>query len=251
MPNWVTNTIIVRGKEKNIINFLNYGIKEEENKIKSLEREELDKLNGKLSLRSFIPKEYPFNEEDFALDLANTKMDKVMFLNSEYHKEPREYYKSYEEYSKAYDELKEKQMAARGICGWYDYNCATLGTKWDSYFSYINKVCDDIGDESFISLECETAWCCPDLWLHAVQKKFPDVKINLFCTEESRAFCGYFLHDGTEYFIDTKDYNDVTDMRVHKEDFEDEDDYYCACEEVYDDLEVEVYHKFEDIIYEK
>lgn len=92
----------------------------------------------------------------------------------------------YEEYLKEYNEAKRIQQETYGIIGWYNYNCATLGTKWDR-LADISVTENDFGGT--IDIYLETAWSFPDPWYEDLVNLYED-DWNVECTarEESGAF---------------------------------------------------------------
>lgn len=247
MPNWVTNTIAVRGKKNDVLKFINTNAKVALSELTDDSLSDFIK-NNEPSLRTWLPKAYPFNEEDFALDLTNTKLNKDMFLISEYNKGPREYYKSYEEYSKAYDELKKKQLDAMGVSGWYAYNCATLGTKWDSFFEEILLI-KDSEDECVITMKCDTAYSAPHAWVASVRSIYTDVRFVICCTKESQEFGGYEDYDGESHYV-SSDYYENRLKSINRDDYESEDDYWEAYNEYIFQIDDELFGEFSKMIIE-
>lgn len=87
-----------------------------------------------------------------------------------------------------------KELDAKGIPNWYNWNIQNWGTKWDAYNSYISME-SDLLDISF-----ETAWSPPTEWFYSLveqlQSKQIEVRAILKYSEEGMGFCGAYLMEG-------------------------------------------------------
>lgn len=193
MPNWSYNEIMILGTEEKINEFVKIGLKNsnveplstmsenvsllrENAKHKSINNKKIVLIDG-LAARTFLPMPDTYLLYD-TTNYPNDFPDSVI--------------------------EEQKQM---GAIGWYDYNCLTLGTKWDFDLEGFDV------KESFthkgifrICFRCETAWSMPTNWLIAINKLVPELKIIITANEESNMFncCGY-VKDGE--YVEYSDYS--------------------------------------------
>lgn len=135
---------------------------------------ENDNIDSKITMRSWIPMPQTFVE----WDTTNNKHSFSQFINDkekdkeDYHwlKEDEitdelkaKYIDEYDAYSKGYDDAVEHQNKEYGVVGWYDYNCKTLGTKWDAELLINSLEIND--DEISVIFDTETAWSFPEQWV--------------------------------------------------------------------------------------
>ena len=66
------------------------------------------------------------------------------------------------------------------------------GTKWDACFCSIEMSAPD-----FMGYQFETAWAPPIPVVHAMQREFPELNIEMFFEEPGWGFQGSVLHNGT------------------------------------------------------
>jgi hypothetical protein len=79
-------------------------------------------------------------------------------------------------------------IEAYGADNWYDWNCATYGSKWDVQDA-VTKV------QSNVLFEChfKTAWAPPYAFLENLQKKFSNLDLALsYCVENDDENMGLF-----------------------------------------------------------
>lgn len=222
MPNWSNNVIAFKGKEESILNMLNDGLLnsgadkcetlsdaiaslEENAKHKAVENDEVVLENG-LRLRTFLP-----TPDTFLLyDTTNR---------------PDEFADAVQEQKKTYK-----------IVGWYDYNLATLGTKWDADLSIDNFYVRD--GVATIVFYCETAWSYPEDWMTAMEQNYG---VNAYIlTKEEGGFYYFYgsLEKKTDLLAKTAE---LYDQYVKDSEEEDYDAYYEACEELWQDALGEFY----------
>ena len=219
MPNWVYGSYAIKGSKKNILNFLNEGLKNSKCKKQKTCREAFDLLvknaktmecvhsmsrydeNGnpikneigyyhELSLDTFIPMPKTFLEYD------TTNYEK--------------YFKNAAKY----------QKRRYGCIGWYDYGKKYRGTKWNAEM-YEFDLFED-GETATIRFTATTAWNYPYKWLESIKTKF-DVDVLLYVREECDHFHFYGQLDVEQYSIEGVENKED---EPQKEDFENEDDFY-------------------------
>ena len=192
MPNWSYNTVVLQGKKEAVHKFIKIGL--ENSNLQSLNdidkdwellcKEGKTKVNSNdimetnLSARTFFPMPDTFR----LYDTTNNP--------------------------KKYPEAVEEQREKYGAVGWYDYNCLTLGTKWN--FALGDPTCCPVqehDDYYRIVFTCDTAWSMPDQWLINVKNLVPELFVGIMANEESGAYyCVCYVSDG-----DLVDYADSTD----------------------------------------
>ena len=136
-----------------------------------------------------------------------------------------------------YPDAAKEQKEKYGAVGWYDYNCLTLGTKWD--FDLQEVILEEVAGWCELSFDIQTAWDYPDQWFIAINKLVPELIVSftvlgyyepadiLDCSGEYD-LCGY-VEDGVikeglsapgieiwRYIIeeDYRDRNDTLDAKV-------------------------------------
>ena len=219
MPNWVYGNYVIKGSKKNILNFLNEGLKNSKCKKQKTCREAFDMLvenaktmealcgverydekgnpikggigySHKLSLDTFLPIPKTFIEYD------TTNYDK--------------YFKNAAKY----------QKRRYGCIGWYDYGLMYRGTKWNAEI-YGFDLFEDC-ETATIRFTTNTAWSYPHEWLESIKTMF-DVDVLLYVREESGYFHFYGQLDVEQYDIEGIENKED---EPQKEDFENEDDFY-------------------------
>jgi hypothetical protein len=102
-----------------------------------------------------------------------------------------------EEFKKATAEQREKY----GVVGWYDYNLATFGCKWDS------EVEVEYEGEDRITLSTETPWSAPEQWLRTISAKYPELTFSLYAQYEEGFWEEMDFHNGRKAEIDSGEAN--------------------------------------------
>ena len=92
---------------------------------------------------------------------------------------------------KAQAEINLKKYGAKD---WYDWCNLNWGTKWDASDSDISdEGRDEKGQEYFIRIAFDTAWCPPYEYLHKATQKYPLLRFTCQVEEESNAFLGNLI----------------------------------------------------------
>lgn len=71
-----------------------------------------------------------------------------------------------EEFKQATIEQKQKY----GVVGWYDWNCANYGCKWDMDFDYLERISD-----TELTIEVDTPWSAPNVFLLRMSQRYPEL----------------------------------------------------------------------------
>lgn len=225
MPNWVRNTICIKGNENDVMAMINDGLANSNEKSFELDHftEAVDHLvaNGKskrlsteegkitlkngLTLRTFLP--IP---------------DTYLLYDTTNHPE-------------LYPDAVEEQKSKYGIVGWYDYNCETLGCKWDSDVEIFEFTHNKNSKTCYIQLFCDTPWSPPKEWIQTLIEKY-HLEICLLTIDEGYMFCFYeCINDG-----DGRDCLGDFEELWNNETIDDED-YGFKCEELEEKIEMEFY----------
>lgn len=182
MPNWNQNVIAFKGSDEQVLSMLNDGLKNSEaNECDSLAdavdslvqnakhkvlKDDKVELGEGLTLRTFLPIPDTF----LLYDTTN--------------------------YAKKYPEIAAEQYAKYGVFGWYDYNCLTIGTKWDAAVDIDDCFSED--GKATIFFYCDTANNYPDAWIHEMERKY-GLK-GYILTKEEGGF--YYFYGTSEEQID-------------------------------------------------
>lgn len=160
MPNWCSNTLTITGEKKDMKKFFSKAGYNSGSLKLFVETE-------RLSLRSWLP----MPETYFKWDTTNDKRPK----DSD---ETEEQYKAY---CKEYDEAVQYQLDTYGIVGWYNYNKATLGCKWDCDFS--KGIYSERGDMVCVEYYFDSPWCPPEEWFYTMTINNPDITFEMHSSE--------------------------------------------------------------------
>lgn len=203
MPNWSYNHIIFIGKEETMNELFKIGLRNSnvepletmndnfnlllsQAKVKELNDNGCVELVGGLTARTFLP-------------MPDT------YLLHDTTNQPNMYPV----------EVVEEQRSM-GAVGWYDYNCLTLGTKWD--FDLDGFTIDTVlGKKGVyqVSFSCDTAWSMPVPWMVAIKNMLPELQIMIASNEESVAWdmVGYIGYDEDSELYNMCVYSDYADNR--------------------------------------
>ena len=196
MPNWSYNTIALQGKKDAMHKFIKIGLENsglvstgnidddfallvKEGKTKVVNGINTIGLETYLSARTFLPIPDTF----------------LLYDTTNY---PNKY---------PVDVVKE-QKEKYGAIGWYDYNCKTLGVKWNFKIGEdVEPSLDYVNGTYRIIFRCDTAWSMPIAWLVSVKELVPDLFVGIMSHEESGQWymVGY-IENGV--FCDYADYTE-------------------------------------------
>lgn len=186
MPNWVSNTFIVKGNKKQINYFLSKGNIKPINNFN--DAEEVSKKLDKISLRSWLPLPQTFND----YDTTNQMLDKDHWNDKMYHELTGEVsYKidnTYEEYVRGYKEAAADQFGMYQTVGWYQYNINTLGVKWNARMEINTEETFEDNDNVILYFDVDTAWNMPMVWFDFMCRKFYYLKFFIYGMEEAGCF---------------------------------------------------------------
>lgn len=188
MPNWSYNTIALQGKKEAVHGFIKLGLR-----------------NSNLETSDDIQKDFAMlieqgqtkdrkDGENFSDTEKPAELTMKKWLSARTFLPMPDTFLMYDttNYPNAFPvELVKEQKEKYGAVGWYDYNCLTLGTKWDF------GLCDHDSEAELeeaapgvwrFKFYCETAWSMPLAWCGAMKKQFPDLMVAVVAQEESSAY---------------------------------------------------------------
>lgn len=152
MPNWVKNTVALKGTKQQMTKLFSQVAdvktwEDVENKIGNLE----------LTMRSFLPMPQTYLDWDTTNDMQTFEC--FCYGKNQPEEELR---KEYENYVLGYKAACEHQRKIYGYVGWYEYNCKTLGCKWDANLENIT-IADELEKDDIVIVyfSVETAWAIP------------------------------------------------------------------------------------------
>ena len=208
MPNWSYNTVALQGKKEAVHKFIKIGLNnsglESTNDI--MKDFDLLKAEGKTKT---VKNEVHGNKSEVGEIEMETYLSARTFLPMP------DTFLLYDttNYPNAYPVAVVKEQKEKyGAIGWYDYNCLTLGTKWNFKLGENDEpsidTIDGHDDCYRIVFTCDTAWSMPIAWLCAIKNLVPELGVFIMSNEESGQWymCGYIDENG-----ELCDYSDLTD----------------------------------------
>ena len=167
MPNYVYSTIVFRGTAESIHKLIKIGLENSclnstgnmrrdfgllvsEGKTLQLDEQNHSiKLEKRLTARTFLP----IPETFLLYDTTN--------------------------YPKQYPDAVKEQQEKYGVVGWYDYNKQTLGVKWNFDLTEADLQPLELSGIWMFSMDTETAWDYPDLWLVRIKEMVPELDVSI------------------------------------------------------------------------
>ena len=209
MPNYSYNTIAIKGGKTAVLNFLNDGLKSKGSSVEELNKTTELLLEG-LSMRSWMPMPQTFIDYDTTNNLPDL-VSMIIFHSGDGDILARNFPndiedirkqnisadlqerldKFYASYAEEWERAKIEQHEKYGVEGWYNYNIATLGVKWDAELTDFHIEEYEDGNV-LVTFKCETAWNMPLEWLHKIGDRYQTLHIAIYGEEESNSFVGYY-----------------------------------------------------------
>lgn len=218
MPNYVSNTFIVKGTKEQVNYFLSKGGFQTISDFNNQDAVAMALDNARL--RSWLPLPQTFLDYDttntiLSIERWRDKMYHKMLGDVEYKED-----NTYDEYVRGYKEAKAEQKAIYGAVGWYQYNLKTLGTKWDAQIEVNTEETFEGNNNVTMYFDFDTAWYMPMKWFEFLCGKFYDLKFYIYGAEESGAFFRYYSNA-----IKNEDntYQCIEELVLEKIDWEDEE----------------------------
>ena len=220
MPNWSYNVYAVKAKTKNVLDFVNEGLKNLGLEPRADIKDAIENLwkNNKVMLSTFrpIPETYlKFGSKRYRNDLLSGNSN---FKSDE----------EYENYLKEYNAAKKYQQETYGVVGINDYNCTVgFGCKWDTEVELGSYSIDDINDITTIYLKGRTPGVYPGFWLQFLYETF---KLNVFiytCEEMQRYHFFAQINDHVRV-LEGYRFNEEEKYMPDKSDYDYEEDYAFA-----------------------
>ena len=211
MPNWVNSCFSLQGSKDTIHNFIKLGLTNSNLETSNDIEKDFEKLLKEATTKTVIGKGTGKEVNDLTDEI---------FLSMRTFRPAPDTFLKYDttNYAEIFKDEADKQRAEYGVVGWYDYNCLTLGTKWNAELTDCSlKAFDEKPDYYHFDFCLDTAWSFPFAWCKYIKEKFPDIVIKFSAIEESNCFhCFGFVEVEGE---DTYDISDViSTVREAKED---------------------------------
>ena len=235
MPNWVKNNVALKGTKEQMTKLFSQVAdvktwEDVENKIGNLE----------LTMRSFLPMPQTFLDWDTTND-----MEKFEWFCKGKNQPKEELRKEYENYVRGYKAACEHQTKMYGCVGWYDYNCKTLGCKWDAYLLNLT-IADELEKDDIVIVYfyVETAWSRPIPFL---QHLATFVNVVVLSDEEANFFNSIVdINNDVEIKDIAQDINKLYKKFEDENEEVDEDEWF----EEYEVEETNLKNELEDEFYQ-
>ena len=235
MPNWVKNTVALKGTKQQMTKLFSQVAdvktwEDVENKIGNLE----------LTMRSFLPMPQTFLDWDTTND-----MQKFEWFCHDKNQPKEELYDEYQKYVRGYKAACEHQTKMYGCVGWYDYNCKTLGCKWDADLLNLT-IADELEKDDIVIVyfSLETAWSIPIPFL---QHLATFVNVVVLSDEEANFFNSIIDINKDKEIKDIAQKINKLYKKFEKENEDvDEDEWF----DEYEEEEIKLKNELEDEFYQ-
>lgn len=196
MPNWVNSCFSLQGSKDTIHDFIKLGLTNSNLETSDDIERDFEKLIKEATTREVIGK----GTDKEARDLTDE-----IFLSMRTFRPSPDTFLKYDttNYAEQFKDEADKQLVEYGVVGWYNYNIATLGTKWNAELTECSlRAFDENPDYYRFDFCLETAWSFPIAWCNYIKEKFPDIVIKFSSVEESNCFhCfGFFEEEGENVY---------------------------------------------------
>lgn len=239
MPNWVKNTVALKGTKQQMTKLFSQvaNVKtwdDVENNIDTFE------FKLKLSMRSFLPMPQTFSDWDTTND-----MKKFSWFCEGKNQSQEELQQEYEKYVRGYKDACAYQQKMYGCVGWYEYNKKTLGCKWNANlfnWSIEDKLEKD--DVVIVYFSVDTAWSIPIPFL---QYLATFVNVVVLSDEEADFFHSIIdINKDVEVKDITQDINKLYEKFQQENEDVDEDEWF----DKYDVEQTELKNSFKNEFYQ-
>ena len=200
MPNWVNSCFSLQGSKDTIHNFIKLGLTNSNLETSDDIERDFERLIKEATTKTVIEKGTGNEARDLTVEI---------FLSMRTFRPSPDTFLKYDttNYAEQFKDEADKQLAEYGVVGWYDYNIATLGTKWNAGLTGCSlRAFDEEPDYYRFDFCLETAWSFPTAWCRYIKTKFPDIVIKFSSIEESNCFhCFGFVEESDEDLYDISD----------------------------------------------
>ena len=200
MPNWVNSCFSLQGSKDTIHNFIKLGLTNSNLETSDDIERDFERLIKEATTKTVIEKGTGNEARDLTVEI---------FLSMRTFRPSPDTFLKYDttNYAEQFKDEADKQLAEYGVVGWYDYNIATLGTKWNAGLTGCSlRAFDEEPDYYRFDFCLETAWSFPTVWCRYIKTKFPDIVIKFSSIEESNCFhCFGFVEESDEDLYDISD----------------------------------------------
>ena len=218
MANWSYNIYAVKSATKNVLNFVNEGLKNKGIEPMDNIEKAIEKLweTNNVTMETFRPMPETFYNFDTKRSRGAIDYDtkEPLFKSDE----------EYETYCKEYDNAVKYQKETYGVVGWYDYNRdVALGCKWNTEVELESYEVEEEKGATIIYMRGETPWRYPYLWLDYIKETF-SLNVFLYAREEANFYHFFKEWDG-DVVEGYEDYENILENVPIPDNFEDDDTY--------------------------
>lgn len=167
MPNWTNNNITIKG-EKTILEKLIADAKKN--------------AEGKYCFSSW----FPMPETYHKYDTTNYPNGSRLVVGDNMSNGEKVTQELIDAYKQATKEQKEKY----GVVGWYEWNCANYGCKWDEEFESL-----EFNGEDTIEIDVTTPWSAPIKFLMKLSVRYGGIEIKCLSHYEDCENKVYYISD--------------------------------------------------------
>ena len=196
MPNWVNSCFSLQGSKDTIHNFIKLGLTNSNLETSNDIEKDFERLLKEATTKTVVGKGTGKEVNDLT--------DEIFLSMRTFRPSPDTFLKyDTTNYAEFFKEEADKQRSEYGVVGWYDYNCLTLGTKWNAELTDCSLRAFDENPNYYRFDFClDTAWSFPAAWCRYIKEKFPDIVIKFYSIEESNCFhCfGFFEEEGENVY---------------------------------------------------
>ena len=197
MPNWVNSCFSLQGSKDTIHDFIKLGLTNSNLETSDDIERDFEKLIKEATTKADIEKGTGKEAHDLT--------DEIFLSMRTFRPSPDTFLKyDTTNYAEQFKDEADKQLVEYGVVGWYNYNIATLGTKWNAELTECSlRAFDENPDYYRFDFCLETAWSFPIAWCNYIKEKFPDIVIKFSSVEESNCFhCFGFFEQECEHVYD-------------------------------------------------
>ena len=196
MPNWVNSCFSLQGSKDTIHDFIKLGLTNSNLETSNDIEKDFERLLKEATTKTVVGKGTGKEVNDLT--------DEIFLSMRTFRPSPDTFLKyDTTNYAEFFKEEADKQRSEYGVVGWYDYNCLTLGTKWNAELTDCSlRAFDEKPDYYRFDFCLDTAWSFPAAWCRYIKEKFPDIVIKFYSIEESNCFhCfGFFEEEGENVY---------------------------------------------------
>lgn len=250
MPNWVENKVIISGTKNNMLNLFSKVLGKKASYASWEDYLNIDTYTNanakKITMRSWLPMPKTFKEWD-----TTNNMKRFEWFAEGKNLSQEELHKEYEKYVRGYKRACQYQREKYGVVGWYDYNCLTLGCKWDAELTHLS-ILEETKDTIIIAFTLETAWSMPIPFLKHLTTF--GVNVMTHSIEEGDFFDQIYDANSDIVIKDiTQEKSELRKKIVTEQDYNDKYEeqyaiYYEKVDNIHEQMYMDMYDTIQDIM---